>query len=71
VYFDYEEAPIRNWVTRGYDLVAGRAPGDPEPLAHAGLPLALSSIPKDELLQLLQDLSELHGFAFELAAQPQ
>ena len=70
VYFDYEEAPVRNWFTRGYDLVAGRRPGDPEPLAHAGLPLMLSSIPEDELLRLLQHLSERHGFALELAGQP-
>jgi hypothetical protein len=67
VYFDYEEAPVRNWFTRAYDLVAGRAPGDPEPLAHAALPLTLSSIPEDELFQLLQQLSERHGFALELA----
>jgi hypothetical protein len=67
VYFDYEEAPVRNWFTRAYDLVAGRRPGDPEPLAHAALPLMLSSIPEDELFQLLQDLSERHGFALELA----
>ena len=67
VYFDYEELPVRNWFTRAYDFVAGRAPDDPEPLAHAGLPLMLSSIPEDELLQLLQHLSERHGFALELA----
>jgi hypothetical protein len=67
VYFDYEELPVRNWFTRAYDFVAGRAPDDAEPLAHAGLPLMLSSIPEDELLQLLQHLSERHGFALELA----
>jgi hypothetical protein len=65
VYFDYEEAPVRNWFTRGYDLVAGRRPGDPEPLSHAALPLMLSSMPEDELFQLLQDLSERHGFALD------
>jgi hypothetical protein len=62
VYFDYEEPPVRNWFTRGYDLVAGRRPGDPEPLAHAALALRLSSIPEDELFQLLEDLSKRHGF---------
>jgi len=67
VYFDYEEAPVRNWFTRAYDLVAGRRPDDPEPLAHAALPLVLSSMPEDELSQLLQHLSERHGFALELA----
>jgi hypothetical protein len=51
VYFDYEEAPVRNWFTRAYDLVAGRRPGDPEPLRHAALPLMLSSMPEDELFQ--------------------
>ena len=30
VYFDYQEAPGRNWFTRAYDLVAGRRPGDPD-----------------------------------------
>ena len=65
VYFDYEEAPVRNWFTRAYDLMAGRRPGDPEPLAHAALPLMLSSMPEDELFQLLQDLSERHGFALD------
>lgn len=65
VYFDYEQQPVRNWLTRGYDLVAGRAPGDPEPLAHAALPLMLSSIPEDELFPLLEDLSKRHGFALE------
>jgi hypothetical protein len=64
VYFDYEE-PARNWFTRAYDLLAGRRPGDPEPLAHAPLPLMLSSMPEDELFQLLQDLSERHGFALD------
>ena len=64
-YFDYEEAPVTNWFTRAYDLVAGRRPGDPEPLAHAALPLMLSSMPEDELFQLLQDLSERHGFALD------
>jgi hypothetical protein len=67
VYFDYEELPVRNWFTRAYDLVAGRAPSDPEPLAHVALPLMLSSIPEDELFQLLEDLSKRHGFALELA----
>ncbi|HET7308995.1 MAG TPA: hypothetical protein VFJ54_02595 [Actinomycetota bacterium] len=67
VYFDYEEAPIRNWFTRAYDLMAGRRPGDPEPLAHAALPLMLSSMPEDELFQLLEQLSRRHGFALELA----
>jgi hypothetical protein len=71
VYFDYEQAPVRNWFTRAYDLVAGRRPGDPEPLAHVGLPLMLSSMPEDELFRLLEDLSERHGFALELAGQPQ
>ncbi|MGH3119279.1 MAG: hypothetical protein ACRDQ2_19625, partial [Gaiellales bacterium] len=66
VYFDYEEAPVRNWFTRGYDLVAGRAPDDPEPLAHAGIPLTLSTIPEDELLRVLEQLSKRHGFALEL-----
>jgi len=65
VYFDYEEAAVRNWFTRAYDLLAGRRPGDPEPLAHAALPLMLSSMPEDELFQLLQDLSERHGFALD------
>jgi hypothetical protein len=65
MYFDYEEAPVRNWFTRAYDLVAGRRPGDPEPLAHAALALRLSSIPEDELFQLLDDLSKRHGFALE------
>ncbi len=65
LYIDYEEAPVRNWFTRAYDLVAGRRPGDPEPLAHAALPLMLSSMPEDELFQLLQDLSERHGFALD------
>jgi hypothetical protein len=65
VYFDYEQPPLRNWFTRGYDLVAGRRSGDPEPLAHAALPLMLSSMPEDELFQLLQDLSERHGFALD------
>jgi hypothetical protein len=65
VYFDYEQPPVRNWFTRGYDLVAGRRPGDPEPLAHAPLALRLSSIPEDELFQLLEDLSKRHGFALD------
>jgi hypothetical protein len=65
MYFDYEEAPVRNWFTRAYDLVAGRRPGDPEPLAHAALALRLSSIPEDELFQLLEDLSKRHGFALK------
>jgi len=65
LYFDYEEATVRNWFTRAYDLMAGRRPGDPEPLAHAALPLMLSSMPEDELFQLLQDLSERHGFALD------
>ena len=65
VYFDYEEAPVRNWFTRAYDLITGRRPGDPAPLAHAALPLMLSSMPKDELFQLLQDLSQRHGFALD------
>lgn len=65
VYFDYEEAPVRNWFTRAYDLMAGRRPGDPAPLAHAALPLMLSSMPEDELFQLLQDLSERYGFALD------
>ena len=65
VYFDYEQPPVRNWFTRGYDLVAGRRPGDPEPLAHAALALRLSSIPEDELFQLLEDLSKRHGFALD------
>ncbi len=67
VYFDYEQQPVRNWFTRAYDFVTGRRPDDPEPLAHAALPLMLSSIPEDELFQLLQQLSERHGFALELA----
>jgi hypothetical protein len=67
VYFDYEQLPVRNWFTRAYDFVTGRRPDDPEPLAHAALPLMLSSIPEDELFQLLQQLSERHGFALELA----
>jgi hypothetical protein len=65
VYFDYEAAPVRNWFTRAYDLMAGRRPGDPEPLEHAALPLMLSSMPEDELFQLLQDLSKRHGFALD------
>ena len=65
VYFDYEGAPVRNWFTRAYDLIAGRRPGDPEPLAHAALPLTVSSMPEDELFQLLQDLSGRHGFALD------
>jgi hypothetical protein len=39
--------------------------GDPEPLAHAALALRLSSIPEDELFQLLEDLSKRHGFALD------
>jgi hypothetical protein len=65
VYFDYEERPTRNWFTRAYDLVAGEPRGAPGPLAHAALPLMLSSMPEHELFQLLQDLSERHGFALE------
>ena len=34
-------------------------------LAHAALPLMLSSIPEDELFPLLEDLSKRHGFALE------
>ena len=67
VYFDYEEAPVRNWFTRTYDLLAGQPRDAPEPLAHAALPLMLSSMPEDELFLLLQDLSKRHGFAIELA----
>jgi hypothetical protein len=67
VYFDYVQPP--NWFTRAYDLVAGRRPGDTEPLAHAALPLMLSSMPEDELFQLLQHLSERHGFALELSGE--
>jgi hypothetical protein len=65
LYIDYEEATVRNWFTRAYDLMAGRRPGDPEPLAHAALALRLSSIPEDKLFQLLEDLSERHGFALD------
>jgi hypothetical protein len=65
VYFDYEELPVRNWFTRAYDSVAGQSPDAPGPLAHAALPLMLSSMPEDELFQLFQDLSERHGFALD------
>jgi len=67
VYFDYEELPARNWFTRAYDFLAGQPRDAPGPLAHAALPLVLSSMPEDELFQLLQHLSERHGFALELA----
>jgi len=50
---------------RAYDLVAGGRPDDHGPLAHAPLPLMLSSMPEDQLFQLLQDLSEQHGFALD------
>jgi hypothetical protein len=66
VYFDYEERPVRNWFTRAYDLLAGQPRDASGPLAHAALPLMLSSMPEDELFQLLQQLSERHGFALEL-----
>jgi len=33
VYFNDEEAPVRNWFTRAYDLMAGRRPDRHEPPA--------------------------------------
>ena len=60
-YFDYEWAPVRSWFTRVKDFVPRDAPHRP---GRVSLPLSHSSTPEDdELFQLLEHLSERHGFA--------
>jgi hypothetical protein len=62
VYFEYEPAPARNWFTRASRFMPRNAPRRP---GRAALPLPPWSMPEDELFQLLQDLSERHGFALD------